>query len=90
MSDRLDLDPRPSRSPRLYSEVEDVPGVPTSAITLRVKPTEAQQLRLGRDLAIYLSIEGGMSFRTAARVYKLTPPGILKAYRRMKCRKSRV
>lgn len=89
MIDRLDLDPAPRRSPRLYAKVESIPHARPISSLLRHKPTEGQLARIRRDLAIYLAIEGGMSYRIAGKVYGLTPPGILKAYRRMRCRKQR-
>jgi hypothetical protein len=86
----FDSDPRPRRSPRLYAEMESVPGSVTPASLRPAKPTALGRKRLARDLAIYLAIEGGMSFRVAGKAFQLTEAGIFKAYRRMVCRKSRV
>jgi hypothetical protein len=86
----FDSDPRPRRSPRLFAEVEDVPGSVNPASLRPSKPTPAQLDRLRRDMAIYLAVEGGMSYRIAGKAFGLTAPGILKAYRRICCRKSRV
>jgi len=86
----FDPDPRPRRSPRLYAEVEGVQGAVVPASLRPTKPTPAQIDRLRRDLAIYHAIEGGMSQRMAAKVFGLSQPGILKAYRRISCRESRV
>jgi hypothetical protein len=88
--DRLDLDPPPRRSPRLSAAVESIPRARPVSSVLRSRPTDAQLARIGRDLAIYLAIQGGMSQRIAAKAFGLSQPGILKAYRRMLCRKSRV
>jgi hypothetical protein len=86
----FDDDPRPRRSPRLYAGLEDVPGAaPTSAIRLG-KPSPERQAALARDMMIYFAIEGGMSQRMVARALGLSQPGILKAYRRITRRKSRV
>lgn len=86
----VDLDPRPKRSPRLFAVVEDVPGSVAPVSMRPSKPTVAQLDRLRRDLAIYLVIEGGMSQRMAAKAFGLSQPGILKAYRRVVRRNSRV
>ena len=88
-ADRVDLDPPPRNSPRLYASVDAVAHSRPRSSALRPRPTDAQLARLRRDLAIYLAIEGGMSYRTASKIFGLTAPGILKAYRRMACRKSR-
>jgi hypothetical protein len=88
--DRLDLDPRPRNSPSLYAEVGAIPRARPVTSLRRLKPNDALLARLRRDLAIYLAIEGGMSQRTAGKAFGLSQPGILKAYRRMSCRKSRV
>lgn len=90
MSDRLDLDPPPGRSPRLYADVEAIPHSRPVRSALRSKPTEAQLARLRRDLAIYLAIEGGMSLRMAGKQFQLTHEGIRKSYLRTLSRKSRV
>jgi len=89
-ADRLDLDPPPRRSARLYAEMGDIPGAIPTAKVRTVKPTAAQRDRLARDIAVYLAIEGGMSFRVAGRAFRLTEAGVFKAYRRMVCRESRV
>lgn len=83
-------DPPPRLSPRLYAEVEDVPGSVSAASVRPSKPTPAQIDRLRRDIAIYKSVEGGMSLRMAGKVFGLTYEGIRKACRRISCRKSRV
>jgi hypothetical protein len=89
-NDRLDMDPPPRRSPRLSAEVEKIPHARPTASLLRPRPTDAQIARLRRDLAIYLAIEGGMSFRMTAKVWGLTHPGVIKIHRRMLRRKARI
>lgn len=86
----FDPDPPPRRSPRLHAEMGSIPGSVAPASLRPSRPTPAQIERLRRDLAIYQSVEGGMSQRMAAKVFGLSQPGILKAYRRISCRKSRV
>lgn len=88
--DRHDDFPAPRNSPRLYADVDAIPHACPTSSALRHKPTQAQRTRLATDLAIFMAIEGGMSQRVAARAFGLSQPGILKAYRRMVCRKSRV
>ena len=88
MNDRLDLDPPPRRSPRLHAEVEAIPYARKVADVRPSRPSPVKVARLRRDLAIYLAIEGGMTQRVAGKVFGLSQPGILKAYRRMLCRKS--
>jgi hypothetical protein len=80
------------RPNRLFGDVEAIPYARPKPIPPHPKPklTEAQQIRLARDLAIYLAIHGGMSYRTAGRAFGLTHVGIFKAYQRMCIRKSRV
>ena len=89
MSDRTDLDPRLRGSPRLFADPGTIPHARTSSSLIRSTPTETQLARMRRDMAIYLAIEGGMSFRMVGKIFELTPPGALKAYRRMVRRKSR-
>lgn len=86
----VDLDPPPPGSARLYHDMDAVPDSKPTAEFRPSKPTPAQIDRLRRDLAIYQSVEGGMSQRMAAKVFGLSQPGILKAYRRISCRQSRV
>lgn len=90
MNDRLDLDPAPRRSPRLYAKVESIRHARPISSVLRLKPTETQLARIRRDLAIYLAIEGGMSLRMAGKTFELTHEGIRKSYLRTLSRKSRV
>ena len=88
--DRYDDFPVPRHSPRPYADVGSIPhAIPTSS-ALRHKPTQAQRIRIARDIAIYMAVEGGMSLRTAGRAFELTQEGIRKVYLRMACRKSRV
>ena len=85
-----DPDPPPRRSPRLVADVGRLPGaVPTSRARAS-GPTPAQLDRLRRDIAIYAAIQAGMSQRLAGKTFKLSQPGISKAYRRIVCRNSRV
>lgn len=87
-SDRLDLDPPPRRSPRLFADMGQVPhSRPTSSL-LRRKPTKSKMDRLRRDAAIYLAIRGGMSQRMAAKVFGMSKSGIGHAYRRISRLKS--
>jgi hypothetical protein len=86
----FDPDPRPRRSPRLYAAIDRVPGTSATSSRRPTPPTPARLERLRRDLAIMAALERGMSQRTAAKVFGLSQPGILKAYRRMISRKSRV
>lgn len=88
--DTFDDFPKPRNAPRLYADVDSIPHVLPLPSPLRHKPTEAQRNRLARDLAIYLVIEGGMSFRSAGRAFKLTQEGIRKTYLKMVCHRIRV
>lgn len=74
----------------MLAEMGAVPGSVLPATLRPTKPTALERKRLARDLAIYLAIEGGMSQRVAANAFGLSQPGILKAYRRIACRNSRV
>lgn len=86
---RIDLDPPPRRSPRLFGHMDGAARERPSD-RRRSKLTEGQRNRLARDIAIYQSIEAGMSQRVAAKAFGLSQPRILTIYRDMACRKSRV
>lgn len=86
----LDLDPRPRRSPRLLAEMGAVPGSVLPATLRPIRPTTGQIDRLRRDIAIYKTVEAGMSLRMAGKVFGLTHETIRKSCLRISCRNSRV